>query len=188
MSYDLKNVFYLDTQFDIAAGVAANIETGRTLDVSAYIDPVATNRATGVGLAIYKIHFDYGFSSGNCPMPANETAAARLAMVVGDLQFTSAASAVVLDQNTLSADNQNLIGAQDFYPPDYAAGGAVYEGTVIEPSIEVPYIVVRDTLNLICGLGSRAALNAMNISVRMECAQVKLSGAVLNQLLRTQTV
>jgi len=187
MTYDLKNVFYLDTQFDIAAAVAANTETGRTLDVSAYIDPVATNRATGVGLAIYKVHFDYGFSSGNCPMPANETAAARLAMVVGDLGFTSAASAVILDQNSLSADNQNLIGAQDFYPPAYAAS-SVYEGTVIEPSIEVPYIVVRDTLNLVIGLGSAATANIMNVSVRLECAQVKLSGAVLNQLLRTQTV
>jgi len=187
MAYDLKNVFYLDTQFDIAAGTVANTETGITMDLSSYIDPVATNRSTGVGLAVYKVHFDYGFSSGNAPMPANETAAARLACVVGDLQFTSGASAVVLDQNSLSADNQNLIGAQDFYPPQYAAS-SVYEGTVIMPSTEVPYIVVRDTINLIIGLGSANAVNAMNVSVRLECAQVKLSGAVLNQLLRTQTV
>ena len=187
MAYDLKNVFYLDTSFDVAALTAANTETGVTMDLSSYIDPVATNRSTGVGLAIYKVHFDYGFSSGNAPMPATEAGAARLGLVVGDLQFTSAASAVALAQQTLAASNQNLIGAQDFYPPAYAAS-SVYEGTVIEPSIEVPYIVVRDTINLVCGVGDTALVNAMNVSVRIECAQVKLSGAVLNQLLRTQTV
>jgi len=188
MTYDLKNVFYLDTAFDIAIATAANSETGVTLDVSAYIDPVATNRSTGVGLAIYKAHFDYGFSDGNSPMPSDEAASARLACVVGDLQFTSGASAVALAQNTLSTDNQNMIAAQDFYPPSNTGFAGVFEGTVIQPSEKVPYIVVRDTINLVVGLGNQATVNAMNISVRLECAQVKLTGAVLNQLLRTQTV
>ena len=188
MTYSLKNVFYLDTQFDLAASTGANTETGVTLDVSAYIDPVATNRASGVGLAIYKAHFDYGFSDGNSPMPSDEAASARLACVVGDLSFTSSASAVALEQNMLSTDNQNMIAAQDFYPPSNTGFAGVYEGTVIQPSEEVPYIVVRDTINLIAGLGNQATVNAMNVSVRLECAQVKLTGAVLNQLLRTQTV
>jgi len=188
MTYDLKNVFYLDTQFDVAAATAANTESGVTMDVSAYIDPVATNRASGVGLAIYKAHFDYGFSSGNCPMPSDEAASARLACVVGDLGFTSGYSLQVLDQNSLSTDNQNMIAAQDFYPPSNTGFAGVYEGTVIQPSEKVPYIVVRDTINLVVGLGNQPNVNIMNVSVRLECAQVKLSGAVLNQLLRTQTV
>jgi len=188
MTYDLKNVFYLDTQFDLAASTTANTETGVTMDISAYIDPVATGRTTGVGLAIYKVHFDYGFSDGNSPMPSNETASARLACVVGDLSFTTNASAVVLAQNMLSTDNQNMIAAQDFYPPSNTGFAGVYEGTVIMPDPEVPYVVVRDTINLIAGLGNQATVNAMNVSVRLECAQIKLTGAVLNQLLRTQTV
>jgi len=188
MTYDLKNVFYLDTQFDIAASTVKNTETGVTMDISAYIDPVATARASGVGLAIYKAHFDYGFSDGNSPMPSDEAGGARLACVVGDMGFTSSASAVVLEQNQLSTDNQNMIAAQDFYPPAYTGYAGVYEGTVIQPSEKVPYIVVRDTINLVIGLADKNTINAMNVSVRLECAQVKLSGAVLNQLLRTQTV
>jgi hypothetical protein len=188
MAYDLKSVFYLDTQFDLAASTGANTETGITMDISAYIDPVATARSTGTGLAIYKAHFDYGFSDGNSPMPSDETASARLACVVGDLGFTSGAGAVALNQNMLSTDNQNMIAAQDFYPPSNTGFAGVYEGTVIQPSTDVPYIVVRDTINLVAGLGNQATTNAMNVSVRLECAQVKLSGAVLNQLLRTQTV
>ena len=42
MTYDLKNVFYLDTAFDLAGSTGANTETGITMDISAYIDPVAT--------------------------------------------------------------------------------------------------------------------------------------------------
>ena len=81
-----------------------------------------------------------------------------------------------------------MIAAQDFYPPAYTGYAGVYEGTVIQPSEKVPYIVVRDTINLVIGLADKNTINAMNVSVRLECAQVKLSGAVLNQLLRTQTV
>ena len=57
----------------------------------------------------------------------------------------------------------------------------------VEPSTEVPYIVVRDSLNWL--FTSQAALNAsLYWSIRLECAQVTLDQATLNQLLRTQTV
>jgi len=56
----------------------------------------------------------------------------------------------------------------------------------LEPSDEVPYIIVRDSLNWIFNSG--AALNAdIFWSLRLECAQVTLDTNTLNQLLRTQT-
>ena len=54
------------------------------------------------------------------------------------------------------------------------------------PSDDVPYIVVRDSLNWL--FTSQAALNAsIYWSIRLECAQVTLDTNTLNQLLRTQT-
>ena len=56
----------------------------------------------------------------------------------------------------------------------------------LEPSDEVPYIVVRDSLNWLFTSGG--ALNAdIFWSLRLECAQVTLDTNTLNQLLRTQT-
>jgi hypothetical protein len=90
--------------------------------------------------------------------------------------------------------NQNLIAAQDYFGPDYAEGGAgaggggfVYENEILMPSKEVPYIAVRDTLNLVWGQSAVAMKLTNNIAVRLECAQISLDGDVLNQLLRTQT-
>jgi len=51
----------------------------------------------------------------------------------------------------------------------------------------VPYVVVRDTLQLLASM-TTAMNNAANIYVRLECAQITLDQATLNQLLRTQTV
>ena len=55
MAYDLKNVFYLDTQATITKDTAG-IGSAQ-LDLSAYIDPIARGRQKGTGLAIYKAHF-----------------------------------------------------------------------------------------------------------------------------------
>jgi len=57
----------------------------------------------------------------------------------------------------------------------------------MEPSKDVPYIVVRDSLQLLMS-ADIAMNNAVNIYVRLECAQITLDQATLNQLLRTQTV
>ena len=54
MAYDLKNVFYLDTEATITA---ATVGAGSAqLDLSAYVDPIARGRQKGTGLAIYKVH------------------------------------------------------------------------------------------------------------------------------------
>jgi len=55
MTYDLKSVFYLDTQATITKATAG-AGTGQ-LDLSAYIDPIARGRTKGTGLGVYKVHW-----------------------------------------------------------------------------------------------------------------------------------
>ena len=59
----------------------------------------------------------------------------------------------------------------------------------IEPSKDVPYVVVRDNVCLVYNVSSEKKMTSTSIlSVRLECAIVTLDQATLNQLLRTQTV
>ena len=55
MAYDLKNVFYLDTEATISKTTAG--AGSAQLDLSAYVDPIARGRQKGTGLAIYKVHY-----------------------------------------------------------------------------------------------------------------------------------
>ena len=57
----------------------------------------------------------------------------------------------------------------------------------VMPSKEVPYIVVRDSIALCIDVVTEFS-DAATVAVRLECAQVSLDQATLNQLLRTQTV
>ena len=58
---------------------------------------------------------------------------------------------------------------------------------ILMPSIEVPYVVVRDNVCLIYDVGDQMT-SATELTVRLEVAEVSLDQATLNQLLRTQTV
>ena len=120
MTYSLKNVFYLDASTDISAalGTVAGSVSGVTMDVSAYIDPVATNRSTGVGLAVYRAHFSLGDTNNNGPIGKDETGAGRMGVVVGDLGLTSGYSVIAApDAFTLGNSNQNLVASRDYFPP-----------------------------------------------------------------------
>ena len=57
----------------------------------------------------------------------------------------------------------------------------------MEPSEKVPYVVVRDN---VCLMATQLVAMSTDVfvNVRLECAQVTLDQATLNQLLRTQTV
>jgi hypothetical protein len=55
------------------------------------------------------------------------------------------------------------------------------------PSEKVPYVVVRDNVCLVYDVGDNMTTEHV-VSVRLECAQISLDQATLNQLLRTQTV
>ena len=79
-----------------------------------------------------------------------------------------------------------MIGGVDFYAGGTAAGDPA-PNTFMEPSIEVPYIVVRDQVILALNVTTAMSVGS-SVKVRLECAQVTLDQATLNQLLRTQTV
>lgn len=195
MAYTLNDVFYLDQQFDLASP-AVGTETGKTLDISSYIEPTPPS-GSGTGLAIYKVHFDWSDTTGNSVVGNDEKSAGRAAIIVGNIGFSGTTALVAMNDFTLSNSNANLVASQDFYGPHYgdqvtgvgmATPGMAYEQEIQMPSTEVPFVAVRDTLNLVWGQNaSQAGTTTTNISVRLEVAKVKLSARIMNQLLRTQT-
>jgi hypothetical protein len=186
MTYDLKNVFYLDTSADIAAATAG--AGSAQLDLSAYIDPIARGRAKGTGLAIYKAHFVMSQDVNTEPIDDAEAGTARVGLIAGLGVGDQATGAVTFIDSMFRATNNLLVASYDFYGPAMPnAGSATMYNDLIKPSKEVPYVIVRDNVCLCYDVGDNFTTKA-NISVRLECAQVTLDQATLNQLLRTQTV
>ena len=181
MAYDLKNVFYLDTSISTGTGTG---DASSQLDLSAYIDPIARGRQKGTGLAIYKVHMDLSQAS-NDPVTVAETGAMRAALIAGAGTGDNAVgSGFTFNADTMDNANALVVYGEDYYSP----GLSGYAGqTWCMPSKDVPYVIVRD--NVVLGISIDAAFTAAaKVSVRLECAQVKLDQATLNQLLRTQTV
>lgn len=183
MAYNMKDVFYLDTQLSTTTSTGDGIAT---LDLSSFVDPIARGRSKGQGLAIYKVWWDIADVGGNGPVAAATTGTFR----AGLISFTGAPAAAVgsatITNETLAADNDLMIAGVDFWAGGTAAGDPAPH-VWLEPSPDVPYIVVRDQVALMASVDV-AMSNAANINVRMECAIVTLDQATLNQLLRTQTV
>jgi len=194
MAYDLKNVFYLDIEQTIAATTAGNTTT--QLDLSAYIDPIARGRTKGTGLAIYKVHYSVSDTSeGYKPMSVADTGSFRAGLVAGAGLGTNATGVVALTgtANAPTANNALAIMGFDWYGAKTTVanastpGGETFTKTFLEPSKEVPYVIVRDNLCVVSTIETNM-INVSYISFRLECAQVTLDQATLNQLLRTQTV
>jgi hypothetical protein len=189
MTYDVKNVFYLDVQATIAATTAGM--TSAQLDLSAYIDPIARGRTKGTGLAIYKCHYDTSPSvSGGEALAVAEAGVYRAGIVAGAGLGNVATGAGTADRSQQpSASNPLAVFAWDFYgPTSIAAKNSVgMNMTYLEPSKDVPYIVVRDNVCLVIEQQVNMTA-AATVSMRLECAQITLDQATLNQLLRTQTV
>ena len=87
--------------------------------------------------------------------------------------------------------NSLLIDSGQFYGPKSQVANAsntvsMYN-SVLTPSTDVPYVVVRDNVCLTYQVHDNMVA-ATTLSVRLECAQISLDQATLNQLLRTQTV
>jgi hypothetical protein len=192
MAYNLKDVFYLSAQHTYEHGSygSAGVEAAIPIDVSAYVDPIAKGRQRGQGLAVYKVH---------ASVSKDTTGSNQLAADEGGANF-----GLSVKPFTTSGDVITGIGAPDLTP---ASDLAIYLGsftspassvagqacspngdTILEPSKEVPYVVVRDTIFQIFEtfIGMSSA-DSMCISYRMECAMVTLDSSTLNQLLRTQT-
>jgi len=193
MAYSIKTVFYLDTTLSLVNSATGGAST--QLDLSAYIDPIARGRAKGTGLAVYKVHFSVDDAGSNDPpgVNATETGQFRAALVAGLGAGEQAVSAIAFAANTINAANDLAVAGFDWYGAD-AFGTGVYGMSPsltpqqwLEPSKEVPYVIVRDNICLIADV-SAALGSALAISCRMEVAQITLDQATLNQLLRTQTV
>ena len=198
MAYDLKNVFYLSGSVstnDSAGNVGAGGESfAGQLDVSSYVDPIGKGRKSGVGLAVYRVHFGIAdSSSGSDPVAMTETGIFRAGLVAGAGTGNVGAGDLTVDSsNAPSAKNDLTIAAFDFYGGKSSIANASTPGgftyrEYITPSREVPYVVVRDN---ICLVGTILVTLAAELFVqfRIECAMVDLDKSTLNQLLRTQTV
>ncbi len=88
--------------------------------------------------------------------------------------------------------NSLLIQSGMFYGPKSMVANAstttdMWPNTWLEPSTEVPYVIVRDNCCLVYQVQDQT-VEDLTLSVRLECAQISLDQATLNQLLRTQTV
>jgi len=183
MAYNMKDVFYLDTNIDTSTSAGDGIAT---LDLSSYVDPIARGRSKGTGLAIYRVHFDICDDDGNSPVAAATTGTFRAALLSLSGAPAAAVTGASFNNNVLNASNDLMIAGVDFYAGGTAAGDPAPH-VFLEPSPEVPYVVVRD--QIILGINVTTAMSVGSaVKVRMECAQVTLDQATLNQLLRTQTV
>jgi hypothetical protein len=193
MAYDIKDVFYLDTTLDLVNGAGGGAST--QLDLSAYVDPIARGRSKGTGLAIYKTHFSVDDSGSNDPPSVTETGYFRAALIAGLGVGENAVSAIAFANNTLNPANDLAVSGFDWFGADAFGTGVgpsisasgMAPSMWLEPSEKVPYVIVRDNVCLVAEVASNLS-SAAKISCRIECAQVALDQATLNQLLRTQTV
>jgi len=190
MAYNIKDVFYLSTSATIAAGTANG--GSAQLDLSAYIDPIARGRTKGTGLAIYKMHVGIQQSADNSePIDDAEAGTFSYGLLAGAGFGDLATGALQVADNGYQMTNALLVGSGMFFGPKSMIANASTPATmfneVLTPSTEVPYVVVRDNVCLTYQVGDNMT-NATTLSVRLECAQITLDQATLNQLLRTQTV
>ena len=192
MAYNIKDVFYLSTEATIAASTSNG--GSAQLDLSAYIDPIARGRQKGTGLAVYKVHFHIqnGSDAKSQPIDDAETGVMSFGLQAGLGVGDQATGAISATSGTYSATNALLVAAGQFYGPKSQVTNAnttvsMFPNISIMPSTEVPYVIVRDNVCLTYQVSDQF-LESTLLSCRLECAQVSLDQATLNQLLRTQTV
>jgi len=183
MGYNTKGVFYLDTSIVTTTGAGDGIAT---LDLSSYVQPIARGKTRGQGLAIYKVWWDIADVGSNGPVAASTTGQFRAGLISFSGLPSAAVGGASLTNETIAADNDLMISGVDFWAGGTAAGDP-HPNVWLEPSPDVPYIVVRDQVNLMISV-TTAMNNSANVNVRMECGILTLDNATLNQLLRTQTV
>jgi len=194
MAYTIKDVFYLSTEVTIDSGTA-NGGSGQ-LDLSAYIDPIARGRSKGTGLAVYKTYYSMGQGTSGNPIDDAEVGTCRFGLLAGAGLGDVATGGRTNVTAAFAATNALLVSSGDFYGPKSMVANASTTPTMmngnpnsqyVSPSVEVPYVIVRDNVCLVYEVGDNFTAGAI-LSVRMEVAQITLDQATLNQLLRTQTV
>ena len=191
MAYDLKNVFYLDTDATITKATGGG--GSAQLDLSAYIDPIARGRTKGTGLAIYKVHFSIQNSEDASEIAPEDSESGVLTycMSAGAGLGDNATGALSISASTSLFDASNVLnvaGGQYYAPASYPGARGMPQMNVM-PSEKVPYVIVRDNVCLVYNVStSKTFESTSTIAVRLECAHITLDQATLNQLLRTQTV
>jgi len=191
MAYNIKDVFYLSTSATIAAGTANG--GSAQLDLSAYIDPIARGRTKGTGLAVYKAHFHVQQSSSNSdPIDDAEVGTFSYGLLAGAGLGDIDTGGASMGGTVFDATNALLVQNGSFYGPKSMIANAsttvdMFPNTAVMPSVEVPYVIVRDNVCLTYQVHDQMT-EATTLSVRLEVAQIGLDQATLNQLLRTQTV
>jgi len=195
MAYSIKDVFYLSTETTIAATTSNG--GSAQLDLSAYIDPIARGRTKGTGLAVYKAYFSMGQATDGEPIDNAEAGTCRFGLLAGAGLGDNATGAITTSTASYAMTNALLVASGDFYGPKtqtsaaYNVARPMINGApgmqYVSPSKDVPYVIVRDNVCLTYEVGDQFVSNHI-LSVRLECAQISLDQATLNQLLRTQTV
>ena len=195
MAYNYKDVFYLSAQHETENGTygSSGVEGIVPIDVSAYVDPIARGKARGTGLALYRVHIDASTGGQGKPIAVAEDGQMRTGLTVKEYAVTGDnVAGITGDQLTCSSDllawGMDFQGCSNSAPSttNVTVTALPAMNVFLKPADEVPYIVVRDSLNWLFTSG--AALNAdIFWSIRLECAQVTLDTNTLNQLLRTQT-
>ena len=192
MTYNLKDVFYLGAthEYEAATYGSAGVEGNIPIDVSAYVDPISKGRSRGQGLAVYKVHHQVAGNNHGALQASSDAGAAIFGLTVKPYA-TSGDNSQALEIGDATTESDLAI-----YLAQYTAPGSMVPGmgaglngkVVLEPSQDVPYVVVRDTIFQIfeTSIGMSTG-DSMFISYRLECAMISLDTSTLNQLLRTQT-
>ena len=192
MAYNLKYVFYLGASHVFAASTygSAGIEGNIPIDISAYVDPIAKGRTRGQGLAVYRVHQQVaGDVTGNIPS-ATDAGSGVFGLTVKPYA-TSGDNSSALETGDMTPESDLLIWGGFYTSPATMVpgqGSGMVSEVFCEPSDEVPYVCVRDTIfhcfETTTGLSTN---DDYYVSYRLECAMITLDTATLNQLLRTQT-
>ena len=127
MAYDIKNVFYLDTELTMPTASGAAKSNTVQLDLSSYIDPIARGRSKGTGLAIYKVHAQVAGDTTGTQGLGTDLGAANYGLTVKPF--------------TVSGDNITQLGAPDLSPASdlaiylgsYTTGGTAVAGQSCPP-------------------------------------------------------
>ena len=191
MAYNIKDVFYLSTSAEVTKATAGG--GSAQLDLSAYIDPIARGRTKGTGLAIYRVQYSVlNSDTANIVAPDDGesgilTMSIQAGAGLGDVATGDAQTAA--NSAFFQATNALLVSGAAYYGPTSYPGAMGTSDIYVGPTKEVPYVVVRDNVCLLYNVDvNQKFVDDVTIGVRLECAQISLDQATLNQLLRTQTV
>lgn len=190
MAYNLKDVFYLGAthEYPAATYASASIQGNIPIDVSAYVDPISKGRSRGQGLAVYRVYHQVSGDAAGGPQAGDDQGTVTFGLTVKPYS-DSGDNSGELENGDLRVDSDLAIFLAQYSAPDTMPPYNGMKGTtLLEPSDEVPYVCVRDTIyQILQSFVGMSSGDSMYISYRMECALVTLDTATLNQLLRTQT-